>query len=394
MPLVTIGNHASYYRLDGADGLPALIFSHSLGLDHGMWDGQVADLLPHFLMLRYDIRGHGASAVTKGDYSIEQLGRDALALADRLEIRQFAFCGLSLGGMIGLWLAANAPERLTHVVLANTSARPDAQAMETRRRTVLDQGMPAVEGLVMGRFFSADVLASNRPAVAGARRTLLATDPAGYAGCCAAVRDADQTASLARIRVPALVVSGDGDLSLPWQGHSDRLASSIAGAQVAHLPTAHISNLETPRSFSAALLQFLVPPPADRLQAGMAIRRAMLGDEHVDQAIAAATDLTRDFQELVTSYAWGTIWTRPGLDPRTRRLLVLAITASLGRWDEFKLHLRAGLAHELEPCDVKEALLQIAVYAGVPAANTAFHLAAEAETQKLPHGASGGSGGV
>ena len=116
---------------------------------------------------------------------------------------------------------------------------------------------------------------------------------------------------------------------------------------------------------------------ADSLQAGFEVRRAVLGDAHVDKAIAATTEFTREFQELITRYAWGTIWSRPELDRRTRRLLVLAVTASLGRWEEFALHVRAGLASDLELCDLKEVLLQTAVYAGVPAANTGFQIAAE-----------------
>jgi 4-carboxymuconolactone decarboxylase len=109
----------------------------------------------------------------------------------------------------------------------------------------------------------------------------------------------------------------------------------------------------------------------------MAVRRAVLGDAWVDRAMSRTTDFTRGLQELITSYAWGTIWTRPGLDRRTRRLLVLTATAALGRWEEFRLHVRTGLALELEPCDLQEVLLQLAVYAGVPAANAAFHIAAE-----------------
>jgi 4-carboxymuconolactone decarboxylase len=118
--------------------------------------------------------------------------------------------------------------------------------------------------------------------------------------------------------------------------------------------------------------------PSDALAAGMARRRDVLGSAHVDQAIASTTDFTRAFQELITRYAWGTIWERPDFDDRTRRILTLALTAALGRWEEFRMHLRAGLARELEPCDVEEALLQVAIYAGVPAANTAFHLASDA----------------
>jgi 3-oxoadipate enol-lactonase / 4-carboxymuconolactone decarboxylase len=378
MPVLTIGASSCYYRFEGVPGRPVLVLSHSLGLDHGMWDAQTADLLPHYQVLRYDTRGHGASSVTGGDYSIAELAQDVLALADACGVARFAFCGLSLGGMIGQWLGAHAPDRLTHLVLANTSSRlTDPQPMEARRRAVLEHGMSAVEELVMGRFFSPAVLASASPEVATARHTLLSTSPIGYAGCCAAVRDMNHTELIARIKVPTLVISGDLDVGMPWDAHAAVLARAIDGARVVRLPAAHISNIERPRSFSAALLDFLVPRAADRIEAGLALRRAVLGDEYVDRAIAGTTDFTRAFQDLITSYPWGTIWTRPGLDHRTRRLLVLTTTAALGRLEEFRLHVRTGLAHELEYCDLEEVLLQVAVYAGVPAANAAFHAAAE-----------------
>ena len=378
MPLIDAGGLRQYYRIDGNDDSPALIFLHSLGCDHAQWDAQAADLQSRFRVLRYDLRGHGATDAPDGDYSIEMLARDALALADGLGIERFALCGLSLGGIIAQWLAARIPERVTHVLLANTSSRyADPTPMETRRRTVLEQGMAAVEDTVMQRFFTAESLAANPPAVARIRRVLLATNPVGYAGCCAAIRDMNQTSMLAAIRAPALIVIGDRDVSTPWQGHGEALASGIPHARVEHLPTAHLSNMERPRSFSAALARFLIPKPGDALAAGFERRRAILGNEYVDRAQAATTDFTRDFQELITRYAWGMVWQRPGLNDRTRRLLVLATAVSLGRWEEFRLHVRTGLAAGLEPCDIEETLLQVAVYAGVPAANTAFQIASE-----------------
>lgn len=385
MPIVEIDATRHYFRDTGAGGRPVLVLSHSLGLDHGMWDPQVADWLPHCRILRYDTRGHGASDAPPGDYSIERLGRDALAIADAAGIRRFAFCGLSLGGMIGQWLAAHAGDRLTHLILANTSARlTDPGPMESRRRAVLDGGMAAVSDLVMRRFFTPAVLESGSPEVATALRTLLATNPVGYAGCCAAIRDMNQTTTASSIRVPTLVISGDLDVAMPWDDHGEPLTRAIPGSRAIRLPAGHLSNLERPRSFSAAVLDFLVPPGDATMEAGMPVRRAVLGDAHVDASMAKAGDLTRDFQELATRFAWGAVWARPGLDRRTRRLLVLAITASLGRLEEFRLHVRTGFAHELEWCDVKEVLLQVAVYAGVPAANTAFHIAAEEHGKAQP----------
>jgi 3-oxoadipate enol-lactonase/4-carboxymuconolactone decarboxylase len=378
MPMIEAGGLRQYYRLDGPDDRPVLIFSHSLGCDHTQWDMQTTALLPYFRILRYDIRGHGATSVPAGDYTIEMLAGDVLALADALAIREFAWCGLSLGGMIGQWLGANAPERITALVLANTSSRfPDPSLMDARRRTALEGGMPALEPSVMGRFFSAERLQANPPAIAGMRRVLLGTNPAGYAGCCAAIRDMDQRSLLGAIRNPALIIVGRHDVSTPWQGHGEILAELIAGACVEWLPTAHLSNLEAPGSFTAAVARFLLPAPSDALAAGFAKRRAILGDAHVDRAVAGTTDFNRAFQELITRYAWGSVWQRPGLDDRTRRLLTLTATAALSRWNEFRMYTRAGLDHGLEACDIEETLLQVAIYAGLPAANTGFQIAVE-----------------
>jgi 3-oxoadipate enol-lactonase/4-carboxymuconolactone decarboxylase len=381
VPFSTIDNRRLFYRLEGREGAPVLVFSHSIGADHGMWAPQVPDLLSHFRVLRYDIRGHGASDAPQGDYSIEELGREMLGLADALKISEFAFCGLSLGGAIGQWLAIHAGDRVSRLVLANTSPQFGPRSnWDARRKAVLDGGMAAVIGLIMQRFFSSETLARGDVYAQAVRSVILGTDPIGYAGCCAALRDADHTQSVKQIRVPTLVIVGDRDVATPWSGHGEILAREIPEAQVLHLPAAHLSNIERPRSFTAALFNFLLPQleaKSDPLQAGFEVRRAVLGTEHVDRAIAATSEFNREFQELITRYAWGTVWMRPGLSRRTRRLLVLSTMAALGRWEEFRLHLSAGLMHELEPCDLKEVLLQVAVYAGVPAANTGFHIAAE-----------------
>jgi len=124
VPILQNGPARCFYRVHGRDDRPALFLSHSLGQDHGMWDLQAAWLTPHFRVIRYDTRGHGASEAIAGEYSLDDLGQDVLRLADAIGVDRFAFCGVSLGGMIAQWLAIHAPDRVAAVVLANTSARP------------------------------------------------------------------------------------------------------------------------------------------------------------------------------------------------------------------------------------------------------------------------------
>ncbi len=384
MPFIAADNTRLFYRLEGKAELPVIVLSHSLGCDHGMWEPQMPDLLEHFRVLRYDTRGHGASDVPAGESTVEMLGRDVLALCSGLGVSKFAFCGLSMGGAVGQWLAINAAEKISALVLANTSPQfGTRETWEARLEAVRQGGMAAVEQQVMERFFSPENRAGTW--AQSVRNVLLATDPKGYGGCCVALRDINHKSELARIHVPTLVIGSDRDPSTPWEGNGDVLAREIPASRAVVLRGAHLSNLEQPRSFTTAVLEFLLERlvrPADAMEAGMNMRRQMLGDEHVERSIATATDFNRDFQALLTRYAWGTVWTRPGLHARTRRLLVLATTSALGRWEEFRLHVRAALTHGMEACDVKEMLLQVAIYAGVPAANTGFQIARE-ELEKL-----------
>jgi 3-oxoadipate enol-lactonase / 4-carboxymuconolactone decarboxylase len=379
MPFITVDKWRMFYRLEGAARKPVMVLSHSIGTDHAMWGPQMPDLLRHFQVLRFDTRGHGASDSPPGEYSVEQLGHDALAILDRLGLDRVAWCGLSMGGAIGQWIALNAADRLTHLVLANTAPRfGERSNWENRIKAVREGGMSSIVGLALPRFFSEDTLKTKTPFVDSIRSVLVGTDAAGYMGCCAALRDFDSTQDLHRITTRTLVIAGNKDVSTPWLGAGEVLANQIRDAASVRLPAAHLSNMEQPRSFTAALLEFMLPAsqalPVDE---GAKVRRAVLGNAHVERSLAAATDFNRDFQELITTYAWGTIWTRPLLDNRARRLIVLAMMASLGRWEEFRMHVAAGSEHELEPCDLKEILLLVAIYAGVPAANTAFQIADE-----------------
>jgi 3-oxoadipate enol-lactonase len=250
-------NTRLFYRLEGRSDFPPLVLSHSLGCDHGMWAPQMPDLLQHFQVLRYDTRGHGASSVPAGDYTLEQLGQDVIGLADKLGLAKFAFCGLSMGGAVGQWLAVHAPQRLTALVLANTSPKlgtPDT--WDARRKAVQEGGIQAIVDAVMQRFFSPDKQESIW--AQSTRAVLLGTDPKAYAACCAALRDVDMRPALSRISAPTLVIGSDRDSSTPWEGNGSVLARDIPNAKPFRMQTAHLSNLEQPRTFITALLDFLL----------------------------------------------------------------------------------------------------------------------------------------
>jgi 3-oxoadipate enol-lactonase len=257
MPFANVNNARMFYRLEGRAGLPVLVMSHSLGCDLGMWEPQVPQLLERMQVLRYDTRGHGASDVPSGDCTLDELGRDVVALTARLNIRKFAFCGLSMGGAIGQWLAINMPGLVTDLILANTAPRFSTRDIwETRIRDVQSGGMQAIVDAVMGRFFTAKTLASD-PYAQSVKSVFLGTEPQGYAACCAALRDTDFTSSIGKINVPTLVIGGDQDPSTPWEGHGEVLARNIPGAKTLRLNTAHLSNIEEPRAFTQAVLEFL-----------------------------------------------------------------------------------------------------------------------------------------
>jgi len=260
VPFANVNKTRLFYRLEGQSGKPLLVLSHSLGCDHSMWAPQMPDLLDHFQVLRYDTRGHGASDVPAGDYTMEHFGRDVLGLLDARGIAKAAFCGLSMGGAIGLWLAVNAPQRLSALLLANTAAKfgtPDL--WNARRKDVIDGGMPAITDAVMQRFFSPDKQTSG--VAQSTRAILLGTDPQGYAACCAGLRDADLRDQLGKINLPTLVIGSDRDASTPWDPYGAMLAGKIPGARAIRLDTAHLSNLEQPRAFTRAVLEFLLPAP-------------------------------------------------------------------------------------------------------------------------------------
>ena len=248
------------YQLDGAQDAPVLMLSNSLGTDYHMWDAQAPALQRHFRVLRYDGRGLGASAVPPGPYTIEMLGRDTLALLDALAIQQAHYCGLSLGGMVGMWLAVHVPERIDRLALCNTAALMGPPRLwDTRIEGVRREGLAAMSASIVARWFTPSFF-EREPAVAEAMRQMLARSPTeGYIACCEAIRDMDQRAILPRIRARTLVIAGSFDAAAtPEDGRY--LAETIPGASYLELATAHLSNIEAPQPFTDALVRFFTRP--------------------------------------------------------------------------------------------------------------------------------------
>jgi 3-oxoadipate enol-lactonase len=246
-----------HYELTGVANAPVLVFSNSLGANLSMWDPQLPGLETKFRVLRYDTRGHGQSSGSPGTYSIEQLARDGLALLDALQIERANFCGLSMGGMIGMWLGLNAPSRFEKIVLCNTGAKIGSEkGWNSRIEVVRRDGLKAVAAAVIERWFTPDFRAREPQAWESALRMLEASPPEGYAACCAAVRDYDARDQLTAIHLPTLVIAGGKDSATP-PVDGRFIAEQISGARYVELDAAHLSNVEASGRFTAELIQFL-----------------------------------------------------------------------------------------------------------------------------------------
>lgn len=259
MPFIKTNDGAQiHYQWDGQLDAPVLMLSNSLGTDLSMWDPQIPALLEHFRVLRYDARGHGASELSPGPYTMDLLGQDALALLDQLNVQQAHFCGLSMGGMVGMWLASRYPDRIGRLALCNTSAKiGTVESWNDRIGKVEKGGMAAITPAVLERWFSPRAHRDAPETIERIRKLLLATPGAGYNACCAALRDMDQRDALQNITAPTLVITGTHDLASPVSD-GKLLAQRIPGAEYIELDAAHLSNQELPEAFTMHLVKFLV----------------------------------------------------------------------------------------------------------------------------------------
>ena len=262
MPFALRDGVRLYWRADGHPDRPVLLLLNSVGADHAMWNGVVRALSGRFRLLRMDARGHGASDVPPGDYTMQDLALDALAVLDAAGAPKAAVAGVSLGGMTAMQLAVTAPDRLTAIAICNSTADIPAQSWHDRAAAIRSGGTAAMADAIMARWFPPAVRAANPPYLATARATFEALDKQGYAGCCMAIAGLDVKDKLPGITTPTLVVAGSLDEATPPATGSEPIAAAIPGAKLVSLPTGHISALERPDALAALLADFFLPGEA------------------------------------------------------------------------------------------------------------------------------------
>ncbi|MCX4965693.1 alpha/beta fold hydrolase [Streptomyces sp. NBC_00654] len=403
------------YRFDGPEDAPILVIGPSLGTSWHMWDRQIPELSQHWRVFRYDLPGHGGAPAHPAT-AVGDLADRLLATLDGLGVQRFGYAGCSIGGAIGADLALRHPHRVASLALVAASPR-FGSADEFRQRGVIvrTNGLEPMARTAPERWFTPGFAAAQPAIVEWAVQMVRTTDPGCYIAACEALAAFDIRTELGRIGVPTLVLVGAED-QVTGPAEARTLVAGIPDARLALVPGAsHLAPVEQPAAVSDLLLMHFstswqdtiaaipAPPVAPALSApvmpvaeiapaavrpdagaagggeayanAMKVRREVLGDAHVDSVNASADAFTEDFEELVTRYAWGEIWTREGLDRRTRSCVTLTALVASGRMEGLAAHTRAALRNGLTPAEIKEVLLQTAVYCGIPAAGAAFAIA-------------------
>lgn len=367
-------------ELAGGPDRPLLVVGPSLGTSAAaLWSGVAGRLAGAFHVVGWNLPGHDGAPVGE-PFTLDELAAGVLAYADGVRAARgdggagFAYAGDSIGGAVGLRLLLDAPGAVRAAALLCTGATiGTAESWRERAATVRASGTATMVTRSARTWFAPGFL-EREPVIATALLHVLQyADAEGYAQACEALAGFDVRERLGEIGVPVLAVAGAEDAATPVDG-LERLASGVRDGRLVVLDgVAHQAPAEAPARVAELLGAHFAP--ADPHAAGMAVRRAVLGDAHVDRATAAATDLTADFQDLITRYAWGTIWTRPGLDRRSRSIATLTALIARGHHDEFAMHVRAALRNGLSVGELREVILHSAIYCGVPDANTAFRIA-------------------
>ncbi|WP_241672108.1 3-oxoadipate enol-lactonase [Streptomyces sp. IB2014 016-6] len=357
-----------YHRAEGPATAAPLLLGPSLGTSTTLWDQVAPELSLTHRVVRWDLPGHGGSPaeLIRPGATVGELAGLVLSLADSLGIGRFAYAGVSLGGAVGLHLAAHHPERVGSLAVICSSAHFGGSApWEERAARVRREGLGALADTANSRWFTPGYTV---PALVADHR---GTDPGAYAACCDALAAFDIRDRLSSIAAPTLLVAGREDPATP-PAHLREIADAVPGAALTEIPGAsHLAPAERPEAVLAALRAHFT----GGAKRGMEVRRQVLGDAHVDRAQARQTGFTARFQDFISRYAWGEIWTDDTLSRRERSLITMAVLVAHGHDDELAMHIRAARRHGLTPEQIGAALLQTAVYCGVPAANSAFAVA-------------------
>ena len=363
----------------GPRGAGLLLLGPSLGTSVAdLWGAVAERLSEHVRVVGWDLPGHGRSPAASGPFGIPELAAGVLALADDIAPGQaFSYAGDSVGGAVGLQILLDAPDRVRSAALLCTGAViGDPEQWRVRAATVRESGTESMVDGSAERWFAAG-FAGREPSVAAALLGALRdTDAESYAHVCDCLAVFDVTDRLPEITTPVLAIAGAEDIPTPPEGLA-QIADGVKNGRLVVLDgVGHLAPAETPERVAGLIADHIGRTRPDVLyQAGMAVRREVLGDAHVDRAVAATTGFTADFQELITRYAWGSIWTRPGLDRRSRSLITLTAMVARGHHEELAMHLLAARRNGLTNDEIKELLLQTAIYCGVPDANSAFRIA-------------------
>jgi 3-oxoadipate enol-lactonase/4-carboxymuconolactone decarboxylase len=353
------------HRAEGPASAPPLLLGPSLGTSYALWDKVAPELSVTHRVIRWDLPGHGGSAphLIGPGATVSDLADLVLALADSLGVERFAYAGVSLGGAVGLQLALQHPERVASLAVICASAHfSGAKPWRERAELVRREGLGPLVESADARWFTPGFT------VPRLVRDQAEADPGAYAACCDALAAFDVRDRLPEISAPTLLIAGRQDKATP-PPHLREIADAVTGATLVELPgAAHLAPAQCPEAVLTALRAHL-GPGAGR---GMEVRREVLGDAHVDRAQSRQTPFTARFQDFISRYAWGEIWTDPTLSRRERSMITLTALVAHGHYDELAMHVRAARRNGLTPEEIGAVLLQTAVYCGVPAANSAF----------------------
>lgn len=373
MAFVECNGRVLGYDDSGESHLPVMLFAHPLGMSRDVWLEVTDRLKGRWRCIAWDLPGHGASAAVDHTVTAHDLAADATALLAALNVHRCTFVGTSIGGVIGQALLLDAPTLVERAVLTNTGAViGEPRAWQERAARVRSEGLAHMAPELCQRWFAQAYKQQQPAGLAGWTCQLVRTDDESYARLCELLAETDFRGRLNGIDRPVQLVAGSDDPATPVVA-LQALAEELGGAPLTTIEgVAHVPSVED----SAAFTDCLVAAAATHAD-GMNTRRAILGDAHVDRAADSVTTLDAPFQDLITRYAWGELWGNTEL-PRTQRsLITIAVLAALGRDDELMLHLKTAKRLGVAEAELRQALMHVAIYAGVPAANHAFKLARE-----------------